>query len=162
MDKSETNIKMCEKATEIQNLIPKEAEHETWYLSPKYNLDFKDDETSISTNDKAEFKKGVVYTFADYYAFGEDYWSDGSEWIKLNQFIWLPRQDQLQEMVKSTFPTGILLNNFYQWFRDTGDKMPLLPYDRFFNQSMEQLWLAFVMKGKYSKVWNGEDWIIES
>ena len=27
------------------------------------------------------------------------------------------------------------------------------------NYSMEQLWLAFVMKDKYKKVWNGEDWI---
>ena len=25
--------------------------------------------------------------------------------------------------------------------------------------SMEQLWLAFVMKSKYNKTWNGEDWI---
>jgi hypothetical protein len=25
--------------------------------------------------------------------------------------------------------------------------------------SPEQLWLAFVMKEKYNKVWNGEDWV---
>ncbi len=27
--------------------------------------------------------------------------------------------------------------------------------------SMEQLWLAFVMKVKYGKVWNGDNWIKE-
>ncbi len=27
--------------------------------------------------------------------------------------------------------------------------------------SMEQLWLAFVMKEKYNKVWDGEEWINE-
>jgi hypothetical protein len=26
-------------------------------------------------------------------------------------------------------------------------------------ESWEQLWLAFVMKEKYNKVWNGEDWV---
>jgi len=30
-------------------------------------------------------------------------------------------------------------------------------YTAIFN-SMEQLWLAFVMKEKFDKVWNGEDW----
>ena len=27
--------------------------------------------------------------------------------------------------------------------------------------TQEQLWLAFIMKEKYNKVWNGEDWIKE-
>lgn len=25
--------------------------------------------------------------------------------------------------------------------------------------SMEQLWLAFIMKNEYHKIWSGEDWI---
>jgi len=29
------------------------------------------------------------------------------------------------------------------------------------HDSMEQLWLAFVMKEKYNKIWNGENWIKE-
>ena len=32
--------------------------------------------------------------------------------------------------------------------------------DEFFD-SMEQLWLAFVMKKKYGKVWNGEEWEVD-
>lgn len=28
--------------------------------------------------------------------------------------------------------------------------------------SMEQLWLAFVMKEKYGKIWDGEDWVKHS
>ena len=48
--------------------------------------------------------------------------------------VWLPRQDQLQEMVEK--------DNFS--VKAT---------------SMEQLWLAFVMKEKYNKQWNGEGWV---
>jgi hypothetical protein len=28
-------------------------------------------------------------------------------------------------------------------------------------ESMEQLWLAFVLKEKYGKVWSGTDWVKE-
>ena len=48
--------------------------------------------------------------------------------------IWLPRQDQLQGMVEYT----VGVNKF---------------------NSMEQLWLAFVMSEKYNKKWDGKDWI---
>ena len=63
--------------------------------------------------------------------------------------IWLPRQDQLQEMVdisdwrfKLVNCASFLADNFGSF------------------ATMEQLWLAFVMKEKYHKIWNGEDWII--
>jgi hypothetical protein len=60
--------------------------------------------------------------------------------------IWLPRQDQLQEMVMQPR----LLQRFFVWW----DNLPLFPdYD-----SMEQLWLAFVMKEK-GKTWDGDKWI---
>ena len=68
--------------------------------------------------------------------------------------IWLPRFDQLQEML------------------DTEEIEPnLIPYDKLFHftswvrvedvpfTSMEQLWLAFIMKEKFNKVWDGEIWI---
>ncbi len=71
--------------------------------------------------------------------------------------IWLPRQSQLQEMVELvvTGQTGYpevsaavldKLNN-YQWHG--------------FFKSMEQLWLAFVMKEKFSKTWDGDKWARE-
>ena len=74
--------------------------------------------------------------------------------------IWLPRQDQLQEMIEKKWKDG---------FNDiTGRKFYPCDLLRAFcdfsvyckpKESMEQLWLAFVMKEKYNKVWNGEDWV---
>ena len=71
-------------------------------------------------------------------------------------FIWLPRQDQLQEM------TGITKAwQFHEWIKRISfgiDSPPdvLMRYEQ--DWSMEQLWLAFVMKEKYNKVWDGEEW----
>ena len=63
--------------------------------------------------------------------------------------IWLPRQDQLQEMAE---------------YRSIGKNLELLSefwntkycYDNF--TTMEQLWLAFVMSEKYSKKWIDDEW----
>ncbi|MBU1082592.1 MAG: hypothetical protein KKB59_19050 [Spirochaetes bacterium] len=64
----------------------------------------------------------------------------------LDSAIWLPRQDQLQGM--------LILSQFKVTFLDRFCKFAKSNwYD-----SMEQLWLAFVMQEKYNKVWDGE-WI---
>ena len=67
-----------------------------------------------------------------------------------NRCIWLPRQDQLQEMIHSEYDPyfGAMLThlmNFYNKIQSV-------------YLTMEQLWLAFVMKEKYNKTWNGTDW----
>ena len=72
--------------------------------------------------------------------------------LTLDELIWLPRQDQLQKMIKYKYGdrTISLLNNFIQFTR--------VCYAHGKYWSMEQLWLAFVMKEKYNKIWDGEDW----
>ena len=65
--------------------------------------------------------------------------------------IWLPRQDQLQEMVGG----GVrkMADMVYWWVEcvtDLGDLEPT---------SMEQLWLALVMHHKHNKTWTGETWV---
>ena len=72
----------------------------------------------------------------------------------------LERQDRLQEMIVSTsnrnkaeeFGNWVasLHNGWYPNFDVASPEFP--------NWSMEELWLAFVMKGKYGKVWTGEKW----
>jgi len=62
----------------------------------------------------------------------------------------LLRQDQLQAMITDRPMSGLLLD-----FRDSA--LAFLWGDGL--DSMEQLWVAFVMKEKYNKVWNGEGWI---
>lgn len=104
MDTSETYVKMCEKAVEIQR---------EW--KPTY--DYHD--YSIIDHSKQTFDPLFL--------------------------IWLPRQDQLQEMVGCTAGSWkIILSK-------------LMDSEYFY--SLEQSWLAFVMKNKYNKTWNGEDWV---
>ncbi len=110
MDTSETYVKMCEQAKEIQEIKPKD---NTWDIK--------------------------------------------SFWAPAIPNIWLPRQDQLQEMIKDKFrlKTGeiFLIQPFYYF--------SLSQFYQKVNASMEQLWLAFVMKEKYGKLWNGQNWVKE-
>ena len=90
---------------------------------------------------------------------------------------WLPRQDQLQEMVGQPNLAYLLLD--FRKFTSP-DEYCLHGKSReagFYNQdyckictnkrikafktftSMEQLWLAFVMNEKFGKVWDGDKWI---
>ena len=66
----------------------------------------------------------------------------------------LRTQDQLQEMLGG-WGAAKLAEVFGEWaknYRITQETYPS-------SASMEQLWLAFVMKEKYNKVWNGENWV---
>ena len=120
MDTTETNIKMCEKAEEIQKLRPSGADIHDYFWCPVHGL-------------------------------GCD----------LDNAIWLPLQHQLQEMAKSIYEKDIqesinfhivLLDDFQDWVLNQA------LYTSRQLQSMEQLWLAFVMKEKYNKVWDGDKW----
>lgn len=66
--------------------------------------------------------------------------------------VWLPRQDQLQEMFSlSHFDSHFrLLRECYEFACGS--------YTQNISDSLEQLWLAFFMKEEYNKVWNGNDW----
>jgi len=63
---------------------------------------------------------------------------------------WLPRQDQLQEMIGKHYLRE-LIKIFIYWWDNNWQEHPEFA-------SMEQLWLAFVMKEKYNKIWDGEKW----
>lgn len=79
---------------------------------------------------------------------GEDIDSYGWE----RDVLWLPRQDQLQEMVKSEpYFAWNYIGMLGRWASKN------ITYSASLN-SMEQLWLAFVMKENYNKIWNGENW----
>lgn len=67
--------------------------------------------------------------------------------------VWLPRQDQLQRIVERV-PLSLLNRDFYGWQVDT----------LIFNheiETMEQLWLAFVMDKKFKKIWKERQWILQ-
>ena len=69
--------------------------------------------------------------------------------------IWLPRQDQLQEICPYKYPEYVF--RFYDFLqKEFIYKDEWICLDSF---SMEQLWLAFVMKEKWNKIWDGQNWV---
>lgn len=72
--------------------------------------------------------------------------------------VWLPRQDQLQEILTNVNKYHTIYDmmcDCYEFGHDFFTAMGNPPtYPTF-----EQLWLAFVMEIKYKKEWNGETWI---
>jgi hypothetical protein len=168
-------IKMCEKAEEIQKLwIPKDGD---WFYGYQWNDIGENGEISI-------YSKREIHLYYDSgdrsdscfpIPINKDFDIDDEKIIPdLSKSCWLPTQEQLQEMMKDlankrffeNFPKNYfpqkgeyvfpiyLLNWFTQWiiFEAKGMK----------EFSITELWFAFVMKEKYNKIWNGEDWIIEN
>lgn len=74
-----------------------------------------------------------------------------------SQYIWLPRQDQLQEMVFDDIPYQKLLR-FTKFCQSNiyADDDPILWWAE--RRSIEQLWLMFMMFECHNKTWNGEEW----
>jgi len=73
---------------------------------------------------------------------GDWYYSTKDECVQLEG------QDQLQGMMGLSLPE--LLGSWFRWL--------LLGLSQECFDTLEKLWLAFVMKEVYNKVWNGEEW----
>lgn len=91
--------------------------------------------------------------------------------IGVGKLIWLPRQDQLQEMVDNISEPINVLRGLINWVDDPYG-FGTMPFpkqmdklNKWFNyiisfNSYEQLWLAFVMHEKYGKMWDDEEgWV---
>jgi hypothetical protein len=136
MDTSEQFRKMCEKAEEIQQIYRK------WLK----------EECGGRTGVTISSKNGILDNYA--------VTSEG-KFLDKDASVWLPRQDELQEML-----TGVgviagdwqdVLWEFTQEMFDFFDEHRVGYYKCF--TSMEQLWLAFVMKERWNKLWEKGDWI---
>lgn len=134
MDTSKEYIQMCWKVEEIQ---------EAW-----------------------QFKEGDWFTTLGGVRTGESPCLVDKEWIRDNEdrgkthkdyqpdWIWLPRQDQLQEMcITGNATASELVNRLVYMVRGPDG----VYYECYW--SMEQLWLAFVMKEKYGKIWKDGEWV---
>ncbi len=127
MDKSSYYIKMCESAKVIQK---------------QWKPDFGDFFVSMSAGRTSpclsivsKLEKKVSY-------------------LKTIKAVWLPRQDQLQEMVIENYATpwdlAIAFSNVLM-----ADNASY--FDAF--DSMEKLWLAFIMLEKHKKKWKDGKWV---
>jgi hypothetical protein len=167
MDTSKEYVKLCEKATEIQALRPLRSpiEESAWeegdYLwavkKPRWKGDLVDeDEIFIVGGDcviPQRTSEGLELSTAGY--------AEGDS-TPCKNIIWLPLQDQLQEMVAfEPFQIHKEYNlHSFIWFCEWGYGANItVKQPKDINSSLEQLWLSFVMKVKYGKNWNGEDWI---
>ena len=137
-----TYIKMCEKAKEIQDI------------------------DIIGTNRRRKRQYDIVSAagrigfYVEHLVF-QPFFNEENEQIEssVDDYVWIPRQDQPQEMSpaswihfdeqckKIAFETGINLDKI-----GSTDIV----------YSKEKAGLMFVMKEKYSKTWNGEDWVKNS
>lgn len=150
MDTSEQYIKMCEKATEIQA---------QWKPQDGDFMCHKETRAIFVVGDWAA---GYIANYENEPIYGDSYtnmfevFDGGYEWEDRdighkNEFIWLHRQDQLQIIIY-----GENQNTLYGKYPspDWNDLDRVL-----IKKSFEMLWLSYVMKIKYNKQWNGEDWL---
>lgn len=141
MDTSEKYVRMCEEAEEIQRkakLIDNFWFHGRWgvgvgtYWQPCLGCDYE--------MEKAFYFDGYGIKLSE----------------KLGDMVWLPRQDQLQEMIDFDLvdrDSLLGLADFGGNFFHTDDSI-----------SWEQFWLAFVMQEEFNKIWvdEREEWASES
>jgi len=151
MDASETYRHMCIEAKEIQKLWePREGDF------AYYN--------DCGHFDNIHCISGAMLSeHSDEHELFTEVLGNTNRWLTTGKFdcltgvyTWLPRQDQLQEMIKIQSETAwglqIRFYNWVNWYIDA--QHPIMAIDG----SMEQLWLGFVMYQKYHKIWTGKDW----
>lgn len=127
MDKSSHYIKMCESAKVIQK---------------QWKPDFGDFFVSMSSGQTSPCLTVV-----------SELEKKGS-YLKTIKAVWLPGQDQLQEMIIEKYATP--------WDLAIAFSNALMAenasyFDTF--DSMEKLWLAFIMLEKHRKKWKDGEWV---
>jgi hypothetical protein len=143
MDTSETYIKMCEKATEIQTIW--EVQGGDWYVD-------------LITFVGERFVE-IIGGHSPKWEYDEEEYNYLS---KKTRSFWLPRQDQLQEMFiqhwykeeMEKFHAICFIQMMKEWIinyasRGHPTKFPTL----------EQFYLVLCMDTICNKTWNGEDWV---
>lgn len=134
MDTTETYIKMCKKATEIQEGKPQDGVGGRWLKG------------SIIVNDGFQGERGDFYHIVDT---NEERvcksCGNAETYIECTKSTWLPRRDQLQEM------SGLDWRDF--------DKKCLAYENTVSVPTKEQAGLRVVMSEKYGKFWSDGDWV---
>jgi hypothetical protein len=148
MDATNRYVMMCQKAEEIQNLwVPKQCD---------FIINHEDLEEGVSFCSPAESFVRVVNMYYEE--------QDSKEYLQecddlKEQALWLPRQDQLQKITETdntiiySIMSKVIGSQYYDYTKNASVAASELFY------SMEQLWLGYVMREKFKKAWNEQDWI---
>ena len=130
MDTSKEYIKMCEEAREIQEITKDSCGQYSQFIFIKQDL---------------TIHKAVMVTYEE------------AEVVKRNnpqnyiKFVWLPRQDQLVELIKYPFGISRIFIEFTIALREDTTLS-------IYGDTIEKLFLMYLMKKDYNKKWNGETW----
>ena len=160
MDTTKEYFKQCSKADEIQNKW--KFELGDYFTTPQMNAHFT---TPFMDDD---------------FCIVDDFWIEDEltkrtlpDRMKTRSLVWLPKQEQLQEILKTQtkhihkdsmgykngrYPEGFIclcLMAEFETFLDS--EYQYIDYIGF--NSMEQLWLAFTMDKKYNKRWSEGEWV---
>lgn len=130
MDTSKEYIKMCEKATEIQEFI-KDAS--VTYIKPA--------------------RGWGMYDGCEYDMFSDSLFHRKILLPRQDQLQEMVIPDDERGAVNTYV---VLLDDFQKYVLDADDS---LKWFNLKNPTLEQLWLAFAMRRNYDKKWNGEDWV---
>ena len=137
MDTSETYIKMCD-CIELESFKKEWTSGDVWYAERPDGTEFPEVHVLGGSPEHGIHICPVCWQQRE------------GTW---NQIIWLPRQDQIQEMLTFRYDNYywllLRLCNWTSWYMD---------YIKLFN-TIEQLLLAFYMKEKHGKTWDGNKWI---
>jgi hypothetical protein len=178
MDFSKNYINMCKQAKEIQKIFFKTTFGQYKKVIPSFVFDKKLDRVcqyiwipdSFCKNYKIKFEDRFMATLSIELDRKIDLFIPKSNELPEKYLTWLPRQDQLQEMVSQKMfeDTGcdkniscqLVLEEFISWYEnyrinwlekfDKGSNIQKFP------ESMEQFWLVFVMYDLYNKIWSKE------
>jgi len=146
MDKTEEYIEMCRNADDIQALWIKKIGD--YYFNPDY---YSNNKVSIIFDGYIRCKEEGKKWYGGTYNHNEQV-IDGA--------VWLPRQDQLQEMIdweKNGLYGVVMIDAFYDFSKTNYDSEPFNNTE----MSWERLWLSFVMHELYKKRWTGTKWVSE-
>jgi len=146
----ENYIKMCEKAEEIQKAWkPKVGDYALCSYAKTVEIYII---SKIEVEGSAK-KFGIIYYINEIKGLASATLMGN---ILKDDFVWLPTQEQLQEMTEGRFHIWGNLNSL---------SMTASIADRDSHQvcknidSMNELWLCYVMKEKYNKIWTGQKWV---
>ena len=138
MNINETYIKMCEKATELWE--GRQFDIDDLVMAKDSEDGMVDGLHIVASGEWVKLKRGDNSDFID----ATLCW--GGKWFTIF------RQFQLEQMVKRDNESWILLENRF-------DKS-VKNLEHQDSWTAEQLWIAFVMKEKFNKQWDGGNWIL--
>ena len=143
MKKDNIYIKMCKKAREIQKLA--KVEDGSWFFCECKDIKNYPHGYGLNLGSESDADNG------------------NEKLIDSSTDTWLPSQEQLQEIygedlfkICTSFSEFCMSSYVMKSTKQPGSK----PLAMYVFKNTNQLWLAFVMKEKFNKIWKDKEWII--